>query len=115
MHIIRMPTRFLGVCILALGLIGVYSIRNSFADCIVGVIFGVLGYILKRLNLPILPIILGMALGGIMEVKLRNSMTRLETPIDLINRPVSGTIFALIVIVLIAHFFALHRERKSST
>ncbi len=111
MHLIRIPTRFLGVCILTLGLIGVYSIRNSFVDCIIGVAFGVLGYILKRLQLPIVPIILGMVLGGIMEVKLRNSMARLETPIDLINRPVSGTIFVLILIVLLAHFYALYRKK----
>jgi putative tricarboxylic transport membrane protein len=114
LHIIRIPSRLLGVFILALGLIGVFSIRNSFVDCIIGAIFGVFGYILKRLQLPVVPIILGMVLGRIMDDKLRSGMARIETPLDLINRPISGTIFALICIVLILHFVAVVRERKQA-
>lgn len=112
LHIIRIPSRFLGVFILALGLIGVFTIRNSFVDCIIAVIFGVVGYILKRLGLPVVPIILGMVLGRIMDDKLRSGMARIETPLDLINRPISGTIFALIILVLILHFVAIHRQNK---
>ncbi|MFW2367126.1 MAG: tripartite tricarboxylate transporter permease [Desulforhopalus sp.] len=113
LHIIRIPTRFLGIFILTLGLIGVYSIRNSFVDCVIGVIFGVLGYILKRLNLPVVPIILGMVLGRIMDDKLKNSMARIETPLDMIDRPISGTIFGIIILVLIVHFIILYRERRA--
>jgi putative tricarboxylic transport membrane protein len=113
LHIIRIPTRFLGVFILTLGLIGVYSIRNSFVDCIIAVIFGIAGYVLKRLKLPVVPIILGMVLGRIMDDKLRSGMARIETPLDLINRPISGTIFALIVLVMLLHFVALYRQRRS--
>ncbi len=61
------------------------AIRWSIAPLPSG--FGVLGLILKRLNLPIVPIILGMVLGGIMEVKLRTSMVRVKTPLDFIDRP----------------------------
>jgi putative tricarboxylic transport membrane protein len=114
LHIIRIPTRFLGVFILTLGLIGVYSIRNSLVDCVIGVIFGVVGYILKRLHLPVVPVILGMVLGRIMDDKLRSGMARIEGPLDLINRPISGTIFAIIVVVFILHFVAVfkhYRER----
>ncbi|AUQ97459.1 tripartite tricarboxylate transporter permease [Phaeobacter inhibens] len=109
-RIIRIPTRFLGVLILLLSFVGVYSLRNSLTDCMIAAGFGVLGLILKRLNLPIVPIILGMVLGGIMEVKLRSALPRIKTPLDMIDRPISFILFALIVLVLALHIRALARE-----
>ncbi|WP_120632761.1 tripartite tricarboxylate transporter permease [Ruegeria sp. EL01] len=111
--IIRVPTRFLGVMILILSFVGVYSLRNSLTDCMIAAVFGVLGLILKRLNLPIVPIILGMVLGGIMEVKLRSSLPRLNSPLDMINRPISFILFALIVLVLALHIRTLIKEYKA--
>lgn len=108
--IIRVPTRFLGVMILLLSFVGVYSLRNSLTDCMIAAGFGVLGLILKRLNLPIVPIILGMVLGGIMEVKLRSAMPRLKTPLDMIDRPIAAVIFGLIVLVLVLHVRTLIKE-----
>ena len=65
-QLVRIPNRYLGVCILTLGFVGVYSLRNNPSDCVMAAVFGLLGYILRRLKLPIIPIILGMVLGGIM-------------------------------------------------
>ena len=75
--------------------------------------FGVFGLILKRLNLPIVPIILGMVLGGIMEVKLRSAMARVKSPLDFIDRPIAMILFALIVLVIALHVRALMRERRN--
>ncbi len=111
--IIRVPTRFLGVMILLLSFVGVYSLRNSLTDCMIAAGFGVLGLILKRLNLPIVPIILGMVLGGIMEVKLRSAMPRLKTPLDMIDRPIAAIIFAMIVLVLALHVRTLIKEWRA--
>jgi len=102
-RVVNIPNRFLGVCILTLSFVGVYSLRNSATDCIIAAGFGVLGYILKRLALPIVPIILGMVLGGIMEVKLRSSMNRVKTPLDFIDRPVAFILFCVIVVILLLH------------
>jgi len=111
--VIRVPTRFLGVLILILSFVGVYSLRNSLTDCMIAAGFGVLGLILKRLNLPIVPIILGMVLGGIMEVKLRSALPRLKTPLDMIDRPISFILFGMIVLVLALHIRTLLREIRT--
>lgn len=111
--IIRIPTRFLGVLILTLAFVGVYSLRNSLTDCMIAAGFGVLGLILKRLNLPIVPIILGMVLGNIMEVKLRSAMPRLKSPLDMIDRPISFILFSLLILVLAIHLRTLIREYKA--
>jgi len=112
---IQVPTRFLGVLILTLSFVGVYSLRNSVTDCAIAAGFGVFGLVLKRLGLPIVPIILGMVLGGIMEVKLRSAMARVKTPLDFIDRPIAAIIFGLIVLVILLHIRTLIVERRKKS
>lgn len=109
LKVVLIPSRFLGLMILILSFVGVYSLRNSMTDCVMAVAFGVLGFILKRLNLPIVPIILGMVLGGIMEVKLRTSLPRVDTILDFFNRPVAAILLALIILSIGVHFWTLWR------
>lgn len=113
LQIIRIPTRFLGVTIMILGFVGVYSLRNSATDCAVAAGFGVLGFIFKRLNLPIVPIILGMVLGNIMETKLRTSMNRVKNPLDFIDRPISFILFCVILLVIGLHLRSVWRDYKA--
>ena len=115
LKVLQIPTRFLGATILILSFVGVYSLRNNVIDCAIAGAFGVLGYIFKRLDLPVVPIILGMVLGGIMETKLRTSMMRVDTPFDFINRPIAFILFVIIVCVLLSHFYGLWRNRTKQT
>lgn len=112
LKIIQIPTRFLGVMILTLSFVGVFSLRNSVTDCAIAAGFGVFGLILKRLNLPIVPIILGMVLGGIMEVKLRSAMARVKTPLDFIDRPIAAILFVMILLIIVLHIRTLMKEHR---
>ena len=113
-QVVRVPSRYLGIVVLTLSLVGVYSLRASLIDCAVAAAFGMFGFILRRLELPLVPIVLGMVLGRIMDEKFRASLARVETPLDFIDRPISATIFAIIVASLLAHVIALLRERRSA-
>lgn len=115
LKVLQIPTRFLGVVILILSFVGVYSLRNSIIDCAIAGGFGVFGFILKRLDLPIVPIILGMVLGGIMETKLRTSMMRVDTPMDFIDRPIAFILFLLILFVIGSHIWGLFRSRRGGS
>ncbi|MFT4959185.1 MAG: putative tricarboxylic transport membrane protein [Paracoccaceae bacterium] len=112
MKIIQIPTRFLGVTILTLSFVGVYSLRNSVTDCMISAGFGMLGLVLKRQNLPIVPVILGMVLGGIMEVKLRSAMAQVKTPLDFVDRPIAAILAIAIVLLIGFHFWGIIRERR---
>ena len=109
-RLVKIPNRFLGVAILTLSFVGVYSLRNSATDCAIAAGFGLLGFVLKRLDLPIVPIILGMVLGGIMEVKLRSSMNRVKEPLDFIDRPIAFLLFVIIVLLLTSHVWRVWRD-----
>lgn len=99
-RIIYVPNRLLGAFILMLSFVGVFSIRNSFADAMFAAGFGYLGYILRRLDWPLVPIVLGLVLGQIMIDKLTAGSGQIKTVIDLVNRPVAGTLFVAIVVVI---------------
>lgn len=107
LKVIAIPNRFLGMIILTLSFVGVYSLRNSATDCAIASAFGLLGMLLKRVNLPIVPIILGMVLGGIAEVKLRSALPRIHGPLDLVDRPIAAIIFSFIVLVILLHVASL--------
>lgn len=111
--VVKIPNRFLGVCILTLSFVGVYSLRNSISDCVIATIFGLVGFVLKRLSLPAVPIILGMVLGNIMEVKLRAGMARVKTPFDFIDRPIAMILFLMIVGVIALHIRRVWLDRKT--
>lgn len=117
--VVNIPNRFLGVTILCLSFVGVYSLRNSAVDCIIAGALGLFGFILKRLNLPVVPIILGMVLGNIMEVKLRAGSAKLRNdPLRMFYdgrgdnielRWVAIILAIIIVIVLVSHFVRVFR------
>ena len=109
-HLIRVPTRFLGMGILILSFVGIYSLRNSPVDCLIAAGFGVFGVILKRLNLPVVPIILGMVLGNIMETKLRSAAARIESPLDMVSRPISALLAIAILFIIIQALRGTYRE-----
>jgi putative tricarboxylic transport membrane protein len=113
LKVVAIPNRFLGMAILTLSFVGVYSMRNSATDCAIAAVFGLFGLILKRLNLPIVPIILGMVLGGIMEAKFRTSLPRIKEPLDWIDRPVAAIIFAIILAVIAIHIVGMVRARRA--
>ena len=112
--IIQIPTRFLGMIILTLSFVGVFSLRNSVIDCAVAAGFGVFGVILRRLDLPIVPIILGMVLGGIMETKLRTAMISVKQPLDFVERPIAALIAVTIVLVIASHIRSVIKELRAS-
>lgn len=54
--------------------VGIYSLSGSYFDLLLMVLFGVLGWVLRKLDVPTVPIILGILLGGHMEDALRRAM-----------------------------------------
>lgn len=55
--------------------VGIYSLSGSYFDLLLMIGFGILGYVLRKLDIPTVPVILGILLGGNMEDALRRAMT----------------------------------------
>ena len=111
---IYIPNRFLGAFIMILSFVGVYSIRNNLADCVFAIIFGYIGFILRRLDWPLVPIVLGLVLGSIILERLTAGAGQIKTAVDLINRPVSGTLFVVILMVIGFIIWTSIKNRRES-
>ncbi len=111
MLVMRIPGRFLGIVILTFSLIGVYTLRNSLNDVAIASAFGVFGFILKRLDLPTSPVILGLVLGKLMEDRLRTAMARVRDPLDFIDRPIAFILFMMIVLAVGTQIWTLTKGR----
>jgi putative tricarboxylic transport membrane protein len=69
------PPKYLMPVVAMISFVGIYGISGSTFDLLVMVIFGVLGWGLRKLEVPLVPVILGILLGNLMEANLRRALT----------------------------------------
>ena len=72
--VLRVPFAIVGPLILVMCLTGAYTVANSLFDVAVAMGFGVVGYVFKKLDYPLAPLVLAMVLGDRAEVAFRQSM-----------------------------------------
>ncbi len=85
--------------IILFSFLGVYTMNNSAQDLLLMVGFGVLGYLMRRVDIPASPVILGIVLGKLMEEKMRQSLVISDGSMMIfVTRPIS--LFLLILAVI---------------
>ena len=105
--IIRTPLYILMPIVMLLCLVGVYSVNNSILDIWLMTGFGLLGYLLRRLQYDLSPLVLAMVLGPMMERSFREAMMISQGDLFVfLTRPIAGTILlvgalAMLVPILI--------------
>ena len=72
--ILMVPPGILMPAVTMISFVGIYSLTGSYFDLLLMIAFGALGYILRKLDIPTVPIILGILLGNAMEDNLRRAM-----------------------------------------
>lgn len=72
--VLSVPAWVLMPMVAMISFVGIFSLTGSYFDMILMIIFGVLGYILRKLEIPTVPVILGILLGSAMEDSLRRAM-----------------------------------------
>ena len=73
-QVLRIPDRFLYPAIILLCMIGSFSINNNVFDVFIMIIFGVIGYLLRKFDYEPAPLLLAFVLGPMFEVNLRRSL-----------------------------------------
>lgn len=100
--IVKMPSSMLAVFIMVTSLVGIYSINGSFFDVGVAIVMGALGYVLLRMEWPVVTLIMGLVLGHILEDRLRQSLSLSQgNPMIFLERPLSLTLIVLCVLVIV--------------
>ncbi|MDN3525375.1 tripartite tricarboxylate transporter permease [Halomonas sabkhae] len=73
--VLQAPAWFLMPMVTLVAFVGIFSLNNSAFDLYMMLGFGVLGYLLRKLDIPTVPVVLGLLLGGQMEFNLRRAMS----------------------------------------
>jgi putative tricarboxylic transport membrane protein len=100
-QLLRVPYRVLFPSLILFMLIGAYSINNNLFDVVMLLVFGVAGYVLRKLEFDTAPLILAFVLGQPIELALRQSlMMSRGAPEFLLTRPIALGVLAAIVVVI---------------
>jgi putative tricarboxylic transport membrane protein len=100
------PMTILAPVIFVLCVVGGYAPENSLHDVWLMILFGVCGYILRKLDYPVAPAVLAIVLGEVAEQSLRQSLISSQgDAMTFVSRPISATIlfcaFALIMVPVV--------------
>jgi putative tricarboxylic transport membrane protein len=99
--ILKIPYPVLFPLILLFCLIGVYSLNNKVSEIGLMLLFGVLGYLMKKFKFDGAPLILAMVLGPLMDKALRQSLIMSGgSPAILLESTICTVIFAVVAVIL---------------
>ena len=99
--LLDIPLYLLMMFIIMFSFLGVYTVNNSVQDLFLMVGFGVIGYLMKRLDIPAAPVILGIVLGKLMEEKMSQSLVISDGSLMIfINRPISLFLLFLAIVAI---------------
>ena len=100
--ILRIPFGIIGPIIIVVCLIGAYTVASATSDVWLAVAFGIVGYVFKRLDYPIAPLVLAMVLGDKAEDAFRQSMLYSGGSLDIFwSNKLVGTLMALALVLLL--------------
>lgn len=112
-RILKIPSNLLYPAVLVFVCIGVFSVNYSATDIWLVLIFAVLGYLLRVLDFPVAPLILGFVLGPMIEENFRRSLLISNGDLTtFFTRPISGTIMAISAALLLWSIWSAYKRPK---
>ncbi len=109
--ILRIPFPIIAPIILVFCAIGSYSVHNNVFDVMMMMVFGVLGYFLKKTNYPLAPLVLAIVLGDKAEESFRQSLLASQGSLGIFFS--NGLVGTIMVLGFIALFWSLIQEAWS--
>jgi putative tricarboxylic transport membrane protein len=114
-QLLKVPYRILFPLILLFCLIGVYSMNSSTLDILVMIIFGVLGYVMRKLGYEAAPLIMTFILGPMWESSLRQSLLMSKGSfLVFLKRPISAVALILAFVLLFYPLFSFLWKKKKA-
>ena len=111
--IAEVPAKLLYPIVLIISIIGAYTVSNDLWDVGVMLVFGVIGYVMKKIDIPMAPIVLTYVLGAMMEKALLQSVKMNNgSLVGLIESPISVTMLVLTAVVLASSIYAEIKNKK---
>jgi putative tricarboxylic transport membrane protein len=104
-RLLAIPTPWLYAGILVFATMGTIAAKPSVVELSMLVAFGVLGFLMRRFDYPVAPVVVGLILGPVAESQLRRALQiNLGDPMVLLESPMSATLLGIALLALVAPF-----------
>jgi putative tricarboxylic transport membrane protein len=112
-QLLKVPYSILFPIIILFCLLGSYSINNSATDVGIMLLFGVIGYLMKKLSLEAAPMVLAFVLGPMMETALRQALIKSKGSFSIFfTRPLSAVCLIIAIALMIMPLLPWFRRRR---
>jgi len=103
--ILRIPFSIIAPIILTVCAVGAYTVHNALLDISIMLIFGVIGYVFKKLNYPLAPLVLALVLGDMAESSFRQAMLLSQGDLSIFWS--NGLVAGIVILAMIMLFWPL--------
>ena len=101
-QVLRIPRAWLMPVVFTLCVIGPYALTQRIFDIWVMVAFGIIGFLMRQMNYPVAPLVLGIILGDLLDKSLRRGLILSDGDLaPFFTRPISAAFAALIAISIL--------------
>jgi putative tricarboxylic transport membrane protein len=99
---LRIPFSVIAPVIVVICAIGAYTVHSAMFDVVMMMVFGVVGYLFKKLKYPMAPLVLALVLGDMAEASFRQSMLLSQGSLSIFwSNSLVGGIFGLAILMLV--------------
>jgi putative tricarboxylic transport membrane protein len=100
--LLSIPRPLLYAGILIFATLGAYGLRNSWFDLLLLYVIGLIGFLMRRYDIPVAPVLVGMILGPLAEQQFRRALAISQgDPSIFFTQPISAAVLAITALVLI--------------
>ncbi len=100
--LLSIPRPLLYAGILIFATLGAYGLRNSWFDLALLYIIGLVGFLMRRYDIPVAPVIVGMILGPLAEQQFRRALAISQGDLSIfITSPISATVLLIAALAVI--------------
>jgi putative tricarboxylic transport membrane protein len=109
--VIEVPRAVLSPCIVALCFVGAYSVSGNLWDVGTVLVFGIVGYLMRKLNFPVTPAVLALILGNVVETNYRRML--LISDGNLVQPLSDPIVLVLLALALITFIVPIVRHMRA--
>jgi putative tricarboxylic transport membrane protein len=110
---LRIPFSVIAPVIVVICAVGAYTVHSSMFDVVMMLVFGVVGYLFKKLKYPMAPLVLALVLGDMAEASFRQSMLLSQGSLAIFwSNPLVGSIAGLAIVMLVWPLLSSFKRRS---
>ena len=111
--VLEIPKDLLYAGILVFATLGAYSLHQSWVDLATLYVFGLLGFAMRRWDIPVGPAVIGLILGPLAETQFRRALSISQGDLSVfVTQPISATFLAITVLLVVVPFVVRYTGRS---